>query len=238
MSIGARVFAIVLVLSATCAAATTDIAVISHGREVVLEEYLVPGKLVLFDFYADWCGPCRMLEPHLEELAGRHSDRLAIRKIDVINWDSAVARQYRLSSIPYLILYGPDGTRIAAGDASSVLRRLQSALGGSMPQTRGRRHSFWPVAMAVAAVLAVVILVARRRGPADRRDRPVHSEPIDTVADPRDPAIWWTMVDGSLAGPFTRRQLAEMERRGVLARDADVRRKGDAEWTRLGAVID
>ena len=48
---------------------------------------------VLVDFYADWCAPCKILEPHIDRLAELHPDRLAVRKIDVIDWSSPVIRQ-------------------------------------------------------------------------------------------------------------------------------------------------
>ena len=45
----------------------------------------VPGKLVLFDFYADWCGPCRQISPHLERLAQSDPDVVLV-KVDIVDW--------------------------------------------------------------------------------------------------------------------------------------------------------
>lgn len=68
-------------------------------KELVLE-----GKgLKLVDFYADWCGPCRMLAPFLEQLSEEVS-ACEIYKINVDN-DGEVARDYQVSSIPTLILF-------------------------------------------------------------------------------------------------------------------------------------
>ena len=216
----------------------SDVQTITHGHEVELEDHLVPGKYVLFDFYADWCGPCRALEPHLLDLAGRHADDLALRKVDVINWDSAVARQYGMTSIPYLVLYGPDGAQIIAGDANLVPRRLTNALGGDSapPPTGGGGRPLGLVAVAAVLALAVGILVRRRRPP--ETAPPSAPAPVGTTADPGDPAIWFTLLQGSLEGPFTRSQLADLVRRGALQRGADVRRRGDADWTTLGHVLD
>jgi thiol-disulfide isomerase/thioredoxin len=233
---------ILVAVAAASAVTAADVETITHGREVDLEDHLVPNKHVLFDFYADWCGPCRALEPHLMELAERFEDRLAIRKVDVINWDSAVARQYRLSSIPYLVLYGPDGSRIAAGDAGSVLGSLDVALGGGISTRPGGGGSIpllIPLLAGAALLAAAVAAAVRRRAPATESTvSAAASQPVDTVADPRDPAIWFALLQGSLEGPFTRRHLEEMVRRGDLDRTSEIRRKGDAEWTRVDAVLD
>lgn len=219
-----------------------DVETISRGSEVVLEDHLVPGKYVLFDFYADWCGPCRALEPHLNALAGRHDDRLALRKIDVVNWDSAVARQHRLSSIPHLVLYGPDGVRLAAGDAGSVLRRLEADL-GDLGGPSGRPSALVPVLVAAAIFAVALGLVRRRRRgtappAAASAGTAATLPPVDTAADPGDPAIWFALLQGSLEGPFTRAQLAELVRRGTLDRNAEVRRRGDAGWRAVHELLD
>ena len=68
-------------------------------KELVLE-----GKgLKLVDFYADWCGPCRMLGPFLDDLSEEVKD-VDFYKINVDN-DGDVARDYQVSSIPTLILF-------------------------------------------------------------------------------------------------------------------------------------
>lgn len=232
-----------MLLVAGAATGATDVATISHGRAVDLTDHLVPGKYVLFDFYADWCGPCRALEPHLLELAGRHSDRLAVRKVDVINWDSEVAQQYRLRSIPFLVLFGPDGEQLAAGDAGTVLQHLAEALGGGVPGPLppSGRPALLPLLAVVAAVIVSLVLLRRRRSlagsdEATSKPQPVPT-PVDTAAEPGDPAIWFAVLQGSIEGPFSRRQLDEMARRGSLERDARVRRRGDSEWTDLSDVV-
>ena len=95
-----------------------DIAVVAKGGQVTVTEHLVDGKYTLIDFYADWCPNCRRMNPVLEALAGRSPDRLAIRKVNVISWDSPVARQYSLTALPHLLLYGPQGDLVAEGEAA------------------------------------------------------------------------------------------------------------------------
>jgi thiol-disulfide isomerase/thioredoxin len=242
---------LILAVIATGTAGAADIRTISHGRKITLEDHLVPGKYVLFDFYADWCGPCKVIEPRIAELAGRNSRLLAVRKVDVVNWDSAVARQHRLSSIPYLVLYGPDGDRLAAGDAASVLRRLTreigadpggSASGGDRsPAPRFRRRAATALIVLVVAIAAALFgLVASRRRPAPGSRPPAFVPPArtDTAANPGDPAIWFTMVQASLEGPFTRAQLAELVSSGDVAANAAVRRRGDNDWRTLDDILD
>src|ERR671936_385422 len=64
--------------------------VIAHGQQVNRKQHLVRGKITIIDFYADWCGPCRMITPWLEQLT-KSDPNIVLRKIDIINWQSPVA---------------------------------------------------------------------------------------------------------------------------------------------------
>ena len=59
-------------------------------------------KPVLLDFYADWCGPCRMVSPIVEELAAEHPEYV-IAKINVDS-EPELAREYKVFSIPTLVV--------------------------------------------------------------------------------------------------------------------------------------
>jgi len=61
-------------------------------------------KPVLVDFYADWCGPCKMMIPVLDQLSAEKADQIYIYKINV-DENSDVAKQYRVMSIPNMILF-------------------------------------------------------------------------------------------------------------------------------------
>jgi thioredoxin 1 len=68
------------------------------------EDVLKSDKLVLVDFWATWCGPCRMVAPVLEEIAAEHAERITVAKLD-IDKNPAAARDYGVLSIPTMILF-------------------------------------------------------------------------------------------------------------------------------------
>ncbi|HXW98467.1 MAG TPA: thioredoxin family protein [Methanomicrobiales archaeon] len=61
------------------------------------------GKPVLIDFYADWCGPCRLQTPILEEFARMMGDQVEVKKINVDD-HMELANQYRIYVVPTLII--------------------------------------------------------------------------------------------------------------------------------------
>jgi len=60
--------------------------------------------VVLVDFYADWCGPCRMLAPVVEELAQEMAGKMTVAKVDT-DQSVNVAAKFEVTSIPTLILF-------------------------------------------------------------------------------------------------------------------------------------
>lgn len=60
--------------------------------------------LTLVDFYAPWCGPCKMMAPHIEELKKKYGDKIAVIKVDT-DKSIEVARHFRISAIPLVKLY-------------------------------------------------------------------------------------------------------------------------------------
>ncbi len=68
------------------------------------EEVLNSPLPVLVDFWAVWCGPCRLIEPVVEELAHQYADKMKVFKVDV-DQDPHLAAQYGIMSIPTLLLF-------------------------------------------------------------------------------------------------------------------------------------
>ncbi|NOT32794.1 MAG: hypothetical protein HOP12_01355 [Candidatus Eisenbacteria bacterium] len=109
--------------------AGADVVVLTENGSVVgpLERLRVAGKYTVFDVYADWCGPCRVVDAELRTLTEQRRD-LAIRKLDVVDFKSPLARELgaRLKALPYLVVFSPDGKRTDLVGAN--IRQLASAL--------------------------------------------------------------------------------------------------------------
>ena len=73
-----------------------------HVTKENFEELLAADKPVLLDFYADWCGPCRMIAPLIEEIANERDD-VIVGKINV-DEQGELAQAYDVMSIPTLIV--------------------------------------------------------------------------------------------------------------------------------------
>ena len=78
-------------------------SVIKITRENFENEVVNSNKPVLIDFYADWCGPCRMMGPIIEELANE-SDAIKVCKVKV-DEQSELASQFKVMSIPTLVAF-------------------------------------------------------------------------------------------------------------------------------------
>lgn len=85
---------------------------------------------VLVDFWAEWCGPCKMVAPVLEELADEYDGKLKIAKLD-IDENPDTAPKYGVRGIPTLILFKNgqvEGTKVGALSKSQLAAFIDSAL--------------------------------------------------------------------------------------------------------------
>lgn len=90
-----------------------------------LSDIIQSSQLTLVDFYATWCGPCRMMHPVLEQLKKELGDSIRIVKVDVDKND-AVAMQMRIQSVPTLMIFkeGEMKWRQSGAMPSSELKRV------------------------------------------------------------------------------------------------------------------
>ena len=68
------------------------------------DDLLQDGKLVIVDFWATWCGPCRMLSPLLDEVEEEMSDKITVVKVNVDDADE-IAMKFRIMNIPTLLFF-------------------------------------------------------------------------------------------------------------------------------------
>ncbi|MCH9852197.1 MAG: thioredoxin [Alphaproteobacteria bacterium] len=80
-------------------------------------------KMVLVDFWAEWCQPCKALSPILEQIANEMNDKIVIAKLDV-EADTDLAQKYQIRSLPSLLLFR-DGNVIATSAGAQPKVQLQ-----------------------------------------------------------------------------------------------------------------
>jgi len=93
-------------------------------------EVLQASVPVLVDFYADWCGPCKMMAPIVEKLAEEFDGRIKVGKCN-IDENMQIAQRYRVASIPTFIAFKdgkPHSTQIGAMSAAELKKFAELAL--------------------------------------------------------------------------------------------------------------
>jgi thioredoxin 1 len=94
-------------------------------------EVLQADGLVLVDFWAEWCGPCRMVEPVLDEIAGEYEGKITIAKVNV-DENPHITRDYQIMSIPTMSVFSKGElvkSIVGAKPKAALLRDLSDYIG-------------------------------------------------------------------------------------------------------------
>jgi thioredoxin 1 len=105
-------------------------ATINVTDEGFQKDVLDSDKPVLVDFWAEWCGPCKMIAPALEELSEEMADQVTIAKMDIME-NTGVPGQMGVQSISYLVLF-KDGQPAAQMRGAAPKGQLKQWLEGAL----------------------------------------------------------------------------------------------------------
>ena len=104
---------------------------VTHVTDAEFEDKVLKAAgPVLVDFWAEWCGPCRAIAPHLEDIAGEMSESLSVAKVDVDSNPSTPAK-YGVRGIPTLILFKNGevaATKVGALPKAKLAEWIRSAV--------------------------------------------------------------------------------------------------------------
>lgn len=102
---------------------------VTHLNDSSFDETIgAAAQPILVDFWAEWCGPCKMISPILDEIASEHPDKITIAKLNIDD-SPDIARRFGVMSIPTMIVFenGQESARIVgAKGKAQLLKDLSS----------------------------------------------------------------------------------------------------------------
>jgi thioredoxin 1 len=105
---------------------------IKHISDATFEQdVLNAGKPVLVDYWAEWCGPCKMIAPILDEVAGQYGDKLQVAKMNV-DENREIPAKFGIRGIPTLMLFKNGelaATKVGAMSKAQLTQFLEQQLG-------------------------------------------------------------------------------------------------------------
>jgi thiol-disulfide isomerase/thioredoxin len=108
-----KTFALLLALGLrTALFAEADIlSIANQGQEIVLANLLRSNAVTVVSFHAEWCGPCKAMNPFIEALA-KSDANLRLVRVDIDKFGSPVCQQFQVEATPDLRVFLPDGTQV------------------------------------------------------------------------------------------------------------------------------
>lgn len=104
---------------------------IVHPNAAEFDELIAGDKPVLVDFWADWCMPCRMLAPTIEQIDELYAGRITVAKVNV-DEQPELAERYQIQSIPTILIFHKGklvDTQVGLRSAEAYTKRLDALLG-------------------------------------------------------------------------------------------------------------
>ena len=105
-------------------------AIVTLTKDNFQQEVMQAAEPVLVDFWASWCGPCRMLSPIVDQLAEELGGKVKVGKVNVDD-EQALAEQFRIMTIPTLMLFKGDqqvAASVGVKSKADLLDMVNSAL--------------------------------------------------------------------------------------------------------------